>query len=216
MEALECIKTRRSVRKFTEEAVSREQMAEVVAAAAYAPSWKNTQTARYHFVTDKEKIARLASDCMMDFAYNQKTASHAPALVILTTITGRSGFERDGSFSTSKGTHWQSFDAGIAAEAFCLAAHAHGLGTVIMGVFEESDHRHRPSGRAAAGSRTQGRRYPAASDRVKFTSPERAQMQICALFASGRYLHHACRPQRRRLRPAPNGRALLCAADNAK
>ena len=88
MEALECIKTRRSVRKFTEEAVSREQMAEVVAAAAYAPSWKNTQTARYNFVTDKEKIARLASDCMMDFAYNQKTASHAPALVILTTITG--------------------------------------------------------------------------------------------------------------------------------
>ena len=139
MEALECIKTRRSVRKFTEEAVSREQMAEVVAAAAYAPSWKNTQTARYNFVTDKEKIARLASDCMMDFAYNQKTASHAPALVILTTITGRSGFERDGSFSTSKGTHWQSFDAGIAAEAFCLAAHAHGLGTVIMGVFEESE-----------------------------------------------------------------------------
>ena len=132
MEALECIKTRRSVRKFTEEAVSREQMAEVVAAAAYAPSWKNTQTARYYFVTDKEKIARLASDCMMDFAYNQKTASHAPALVILTTITGRSGFERDGSFSTSKGTHWQSFDAGIAAEAFCLAA-------VIMGVFEESE-----------------------------------------------------------------------------
>ena len=139
MEALECIKTRRSVRKFTEEAVSREQMAEVVAAAAYAPSWKNTQTARYNFVTDKEKIARLASDCMMDFAYNQKPASHAPALVILTTITGRSGFERDGSFSTSKGTHWQSFDAGIAAEAFCLAAHAHGLGTVIMGVFEESE-----------------------------------------------------------------------------
>ncbi len=46
---------------------------------------------------------------MMDFAYNQKTASHAPALVILTTITGRSGYERDGSFSTSKGTHWQSF-----------------------------------------------------------------------------------------------------------
>ena len=136
MEALECIKTRRSVRKFTEEAVSREQMAEVVAAAAYAPSWKNTQTARYNFVTDKEKIARLASDCMMDFAYNQKTASHAPALVILTTITGRSGFERDGSFSTSKGTHWQSFDAGIAAEAFCLAAHAYGLGTVIMGAID--------------------------------------------------------------------------------
>ena len=47
MEALECIKTRRSVRRFTEEPVTPEQVAEAVAAAAYAPSWKNTQIARY-------------------------------------------------------------------------------------------------------------------------------------------------------------------------
>ena len=53
-------------------------------------------------------------------------------------ITGRSGYERDGSFSTSQGTHWQSFDAGVAAQTFCLAAHALGLGTVIMGIFDES------------------------------------------------------------------------------
>ena len=124
MEALECIKTRRSVRKFTEETVTREQLAEVVAAAAYAPSWKNTQTVRYNAVLNKEKIAALANDCMMDFAYNQKTASHAPAVVVMTSVKGRSGYERDGSFSTSKGTHWQSFDAGVAAETFCLAAHA--------------------------------------------------------------------------------------------
>ena len=136
MEALECIKTRRSVRKFTVEAVSREQMAEVVAAAAYAPSWKNTQTARYYFVTDKEKIARLASDCMMDFAYNQKTASHAPALVILTTITGRSGFERDGSYTTDREDGWQMYDCGIGAQTLALAAHEAGLGTVIMGIFD--------------------------------------------------------------------------------
>ena len=38
MEALECIKTRRSVRRFTEEPVTPEQVAEVVAAAAYAPT----------------------------------------------------------------------------------------------------------------------------------------------------------------------------------
>lgn len=52
MEALECIKTRRSVRRFTEEPVTPEQVAEVVAAAAYAPSWKNTQIARYILVED--------------------------------------------------------------------------------------------------------------------------------------------------------------------
>lgn len=137
MEALECIKTRRSVRKFTEQPVTREELAQVVAAAAYAPSWKNTQIARYLVVTDEAKKQRLADECMMDFAFNQKTASHAPAVVVLTMVTGRSGYERDGSFSTSQGTHWQSFDAGIAAQTFCLAAHAHGLGTVIMGIFDE-------------------------------------------------------------------------------
>ena len=138
MEALECLKTRRSVRKFTEQPVTKEEIEQVVAAAAYAPSWKNTQIARYIVVTDKEKKQRLADDCMMDFAFNQKTSSHAPALVVVTAITGRSGYERDGSFSTSQGTHWQSFDAGVAAQTFCLAAHALGLGTVIMGIFDEA------------------------------------------------------------------------------
>ena len=46
MEALECIKTRRSVRKFTEQPVDRALLEQIVAAAAYAPSWKNTQIAR--------------------------------------------------------------------------------------------------------------------------------------------------------------------------
>ena len=54
MEALECIKTRRSVRKFTEQPVTKEEMAQVIETAAFAPSWKNTQIARYIVVTDKE------------------------------------------------------------------------------------------------------------------------------------------------------------------
>ena len=29
------------------------------------------------------------------------------------------------------------FDAGIAAQTFCLAAHEKGVGTVIMGIFDE-------------------------------------------------------------------------------
>ena len=30
------------------------------------------------------------------------------------------------------------FDAGIAAQSFCLAAYEKGLGTVIMGIFDEA------------------------------------------------------------------------------
>lgn len=108
MEALECIKTRRSIRKFTEQPVTEDEVRQVVEAAAFAPSWKNTQIARYIVVTDKEKKDKLADNCMLGFAYNQKTTHGAPALVVLTMIKERSGYERDGSFSTPLATHWQS------------------------------------------------------------------------------------------------------------
>ena len=136
MDALECIKTRRSIRKFTAEPVTPAEVADIVAAAAYAPSWKNTQIARYILVEDAAKRTEIAQNCVLDFSYNANTLSHAPALVALTMITGRSGFERDGSYSSPLEGHWQSFDAGIAAQTFCLAAHAQGLGTVIMGIYD--------------------------------------------------------------------------------
>ena len=136
MEALECIKTRRSVRKFTEQPVTADEIAQVIEAATYAPSWKNTQTTRYTLVTDPAVKQHMVNDCMMGFAFNQKTAGGAPAIVVVSTVPGRSGFDRDGAFSTSLGTHWQSVDAGAAAQTFCLAAHELGLGTVIMGIFD--------------------------------------------------------------------------------
>lgn len=47
METIKCIETRRSIRKFKEEQVSHEVMQEIVSAASFAPSWKNTQVTRY-------------------------------------------------------------------------------------------------------------------------------------------------------------------------
>ena len=137
MEALECIKTRRSIRKFTEQPVTEDEVRQVVEAAAFVPSWKNTQIARYIVVTDKEKKDKLADNCMLGFAYNQKTTHGAPALVVLTMIKERSGYERDGSFSTPKEAGFEMFDAGIAAQTFCLAAWERGVGTVITGYFNE-------------------------------------------------------------------------------
>ncbi len=137
MEVKECILSRRSIREFTDEKMTKEDFEKIVEMAAYAPSWKNTQTSRYLVVTDEKKKKLLADECMMGFAGNQQVTENAAALVIVTTVEKRSGFERDGSFSTSKGTHWQSFDAGIASQTFCLAAHSLGFGTVMMGIFDE-------------------------------------------------------------------------------
>ena len=64
--------------------------------------------------------------------------SKAPALVLVTMVNGRSGYEKDGSYTTPKGDRWEMFDAGIASQTFCLAAYEKGLGTVIMGIFDEN------------------------------------------------------------------------------
>ena len=63
----------------------------------------------------------------------------AAALVVLTSVKGISGYNADGSFTTAKGNEWQMFDAGIAAQTFCLAAHNYGVGSVIMGIFDERE-----------------------------------------------------------------------------
>ena len=137
MEAIKCIKERRSIRKFKPELVDRETVKEIVSVASYAPSWKNSQIARYIIVEDREIIDKIADECVMDFSYNAKTLKKAPELVIVTAIIGKSGFEQDGSFSTPKEDKWESFDSGIACQTFCLAAHDKGVGTVIMGIFDE-------------------------------------------------------------------------------
>ncbi len=135
MELKACIETRRSVRRFKDEPVSRETLEELVRLASYAPSWKNTQTVRWTALTGAKKD-RFAREAVMGYAGNQAIIDSCPVLLVQTCIQGRAGFERDGSFSTAKGDRWEMFDAGVAAQTLCLAANDLGLGTVIMGIFE--------------------------------------------------------------------------------
>lgn len=135
MTAKECITGRRSIRQFTDKPVSHELLADIVATAAYAPSWKNTQITRY-LAVEGEMKAKLAQ-CTSAYPKNGSIMNDASVVIAITVKTGRCGFERDGSYSTNRGDSWQMFDAGIATQTFCLAAHEQGLGTVIMGIFEQ-------------------------------------------------------------------------------
>lgn len=136
MDAISCIKERRSIRKFKDQAIDPEVIKSVVETASYAPSWKNSQITRYYAVTGEKKNL-IGANCTSVYPHNGEIMAQAPMLMVICAKNGRSGYERDGSFTTTKGDHWQNFDCGIATEAFCLAAHEAGLGTVIMGIFDE-------------------------------------------------------------------------------
>jgi nitroreductase len=135
MLAKDCIKGRRSIRQFKADAVSHELLEDIITTASYAPSWKHTQITRYVAVEGSLKD-RLAGECTNIYPGNARIINSAPMVIAVTIIKGRSGYERDGSFSTSKEDGWQMFDAGVASEAFCLAAYEQGLGSVILGLFD--------------------------------------------------------------------------------
>lgn len=138
MQIEECIKSRRSVRKYSEKEISNEVLSEIVDLARFSPSWKNTQVVRYHVVKNPDIKEKIAQNCVLGFEFNAKTIVRCKALVIVSVVTGISGYEKDGSYSTSQEDRWEMFDAGIANQTFCLAAHSKGVGSVILGVFDEN------------------------------------------------------------------------------
>jgi len=144
MDAIEMIKERRSVRKFKDEKVNRETMREIVEISRWAPSWANYQIARYTLVDDETTIAKLANDGVKGFVYNMKTLQNAKGVAVLSYVKGKSGtLDQDKldlvkeGLSDSNANIWEAFDAGIACQTFCLAAHAKGVGTCIFGVIDE-------------------------------------------------------------------------------
>lgn len=137
MEFTEAVKGRRSIRKYTDKPVTKEEIEQIIELTRYSPTWKNSQTARFHVILNRELKDQIAEEGTLNFSKNKLNIQSASGLVILTTVDGIAGYNEDGTFTTSKGTHWQSFDAGIACQTFCLTAYDRGISTLIMGIYDE-------------------------------------------------------------------------------
>ncbi len=138
MNAIEMIKERRSVRNYKSEKVSRELMREIVDLSRWAPSWANFQVARYTIVDNDEMIKAIYERGVNGFAYNMNTLKNAQGVMVLSYVKGKSGTLGDDKAATNKGSQWEMFDAGIACQTFCLAAHAKGVGTCIFGIIDDA------------------------------------------------------------------------------
>lgn len=80
----------------------------------------------------KERIAR---ECIPGQGFNTKTINRAAALAVVTYIPGLSG-QGDAPLTEVQAAGWEMFDAGIAAQTFCLAARELDIGTCILGIFD--------------------------------------------------------------------------------
>ena len=101
MDTTQCIQTRRSIRKYKPDPIDHTLLESIISTASYSPSWKNTQITRYIAIEDSSILKKIADDYTP--SYNSNIVSQLSMLVAVTMVKGRSGFERDGSYSTKKG-----------------------------------------------------------------------------------------------------------------
>lgn len=138
METLEAIKTRRSIRKFTDQPVEPEKLQAVLEAVQQAPSWSNKQCWSLVVVQDQDVRNRISELSFVESFFStygyksnpaQKGLAQAPIVLVACADPQQSGDLR--------GEQYFMADLGIATQNLMLAAHDLGLGTVFVGVFDE-------------------------------------------------------------------------------
>jgi nitroreductase len=123
MDALTCIMTRRSTRKYEPGDISDQTMEQLLRAAMAAPSAGNAQP--WHFVVLRD---RAVLDEIPSFHPYAKMVREAAAAIL---VCGDPSLEKYKGF-------WVQ-DCSNASLSILLAAHALGLGAVWVGVYPEAD-----------------------------------------------------------------------------
>ncbi|MHA1616231.1 MAG: nitroreductase family protein [Candidatus Njordarchaeales archaeon] len=130
MDVFECIKTRRSIRKFLPDPVKEEDLNKILDAARWAPSAGNLQPWEFIVVRDperKEAIARAA--------LNQRFIAEAPVVIVVCANIPRTASR----YGERGETLYCIQDTAAATQNMLLAAHALGYGTCWVGAFREEE-----------------------------------------------------------------------------
>lgn len=122
MNALDCLMTRRSIRKFTAEKIAPELIQAALAAAMSAPSAGNAQPWHFVLMTDRTKLHRVP-----DFHPHAAMARQAQAAIL---VCAEPALEKYPGY-------WP-IDCAAATQNLLLALHAQGLGAVWVGVYPEA------------------------------------------------------------------------------
>lgn len=135
---LNLIRGRRSIRRFKNQPVSREDILTCVEAARYAPSAENMQPWRFIVLDNPELIEKFSDSVFSGIYRPSRWAANAPVIVAMfakmDVLVNRLG-------KTVQGTQYYLLDLGIAGEHFVLQAHELGIGTCWIGWFNSKQTR---------------------------------------------------------------------------
>jgi nitroreductase len=134
MSFLDLANKRYSVRNYQNTPVPQDKLDRCVEAARLAPSACNCQPWKFVIIDTpalRETLAKAAFEGLLDFNH---FAYKAPVLVFIVSERQKA-FAKFGSIVKRK--NFSQMDIGMAAEHFCLQAAEEGLGTCMLGWFNE-------------------------------------------------------------------------------
>ena len=118
MELYEGLITRRSIRKYTADPVSKEDLEEIIKAGMYAPSAVNCQPWHFIVIENKETFEKIINI----HAYAKMLKDAQAAILVC------------GDEELQHGDGYWAVDCGAVTQNMLLAAHAKGLGAVWLGL----------------------------------------------------------------------------------
>lgn len=134
MDFIELVKKRFSVRKYKQQAVEKEKLEKCLEAARLAPSASNSQPWKFIVVNDAGLVGKVANETFGPLASFNKFVSQAPVILVIVLEKPKLITQIGGRL---KNKEWSLIDIGIAAEHFCLQAAEEGLGTCMLGWYNE-------------------------------------------------------------------------------
>ena len=132
MEFSKLILKRQSDRKYSHDKVDREDVIRCLEAARMAPSACNSQPWRF-VVVDEPSLLKQISEAAIGLGMNKFTAD---VPVIVAVVQESMNLEAKAG-ALVKNKDYSMMDLGFAIDHFCLQAAELGLGTCIMGWFDE-------------------------------------------------------------------------------
>lgn len=134
MQFLDLVEKRQSVRRYLEKPVEREKIERCLQAAQLAPSACNAQPWSYILVEDAELRLAVAKETYNPLVAFNKFALKAPLMVVLVLEPANATSQIGGRI---KKKEYPLIDIGVTAAHFCLQAAEEGLGTCMIGWFNE-------------------------------------------------------------------------------
>ena len=131
---LNFINSRQSDRKYSDKPVEKEKLERIIEAGRIAPSACNAQPWKFIVVTDPELVLKVADAASAKLIGMNSFVAQASVILVIVrekpNMSSKVG-------ATIKNKDYSLIDIGIATENICLQAKAEGIGSCIIGWFDE-------------------------------------------------------------------------------